>query len=142
MSIKTSKPVYWCADCVTALAEAEIEYHDHVSPSIYVRFAVTSPGEALVGLDAYFVIWTTTPWTIPANLAISVHPDYTYVVVQTEKGNLVVAKELLETFLSEVGLSNQGILKEVRGSQLEGIVWQASSVRPRSDCHCGGSCNS
>ena len=119
---KDFKPVYWCADCVTALAEAEIEYHDHVSPSIYVRFAVTSPGEALAGLDAYFVIWTTTPWTIPANLAISVHPDYTYVVVQTEKGNLVVAKELLETFLSEVGLSNQGILKEVRGSQLEGIV--------------------
>lgn len=119
---KDLKPVYWCADCVTALAEAEIEYHDHVSPSIYVRFAVTAPGEVLEGLDAYFVIWTTTPWTIPANLAISVHPDFTYVVVQTEKGNLVVAKELLDTFLSEVGLSNQGILKEVRGSELEGVV--------------------
>lgn len=118
---KALKPVYWCPDCETALAEAEIEYHDHKSPSIYVRFAVTS-SEVLEGLDAYFVIWTTTPWTIPANLAISVHPDYTYVVVQTEQGNLVVAKELLEAFLNDTGLTNQGILKEIRGRDLDGIV--------------------
>ena len=76
----------------------------------------------LNGLDAYFVIWTTTPWTIPANLAIAVHPDFTYVVVQTEKGNLVVARELLDSFLQEVGLERQAILKEMRGVELEGLV--------------------
>ncbi|MGI6147844.1 MAG: isoleucine--tRNA ligase [Limnochordia bacterium] len=119
---KAHKPVYWCADCQTALAEAEIEYHDHRSPSIYVRFAVSDPKMILNGLDAYFVIWTTTPWTIPANLAIAVHPDFTYVVVQTEKGNLVVARELLDSFLQEVGLERQAILKEMRGVELEGLV--------------------
>lgn len=119
---KALKPVYWCADCQTALAEAEIEYADHRSPSIYVRFAVTKPNGVLDGLDAYFVIWTTTPWTIPANLAIAVHPDFVYAVVRTERGNLVVAKELLGAFLKEVGLTNQGILKEVRGHELEGAA--------------------
>lgn len=119
---KALKPVYWCADCQTALAEAEIEYADHRSPSIYVRFAVTDPKDVLAGLDAYFVIWTTTPWTIPANLAIAVHPDFTYVVVQTERGNLVVARELLDGFLEEVGLAKQAVLKEVRGHELEGVV--------------------
>ncbi|KLU41002.1 MAG: isoleucine--tRNA ligase [Limnochordia bacterium] len=119
---KALKPVYWCADCQTALAEAEIEYEDHRSPSIYVRFQVTDSKGVLDGLDAYFVIWTTTPWTIPANLAISVHPDFVYVVVQTERGNLVVAKELLQPFLEDVGLTAQAVLKEVRGLELEGVV--------------------
>ena len=75
---KGLKPVYWCADCETALAEAEVEYADAKSPSIYVKFQVKD-GKGILDQDAYFVIWTTTPWTIPANVAICLHPDFTYV---------------------------------------------------------------
>lgn len=118
---KALKPVYWCADCQTALAEAEIEYADHRSPSIYVRFPVTN-GQGVLQEDTYFVIWTTTPWTIPANLGIAVHPFFSYVVVQTERGKIVLAKELAEDVLEELGLTNQGILGEYKGSDFEGIV--------------------
>ena len=119
---KALKPVYWCADCETALAEAEIEYGDHRSPSIYVRFAVKDGRGVLSEKDTYFVIWTTTPWTIPANLAIAVHQRYEYVVVKTERGNLVLAKELAKTVLEETGLSQLDIIGEFRGQDLEGIV--------------------
>ena len=84
---KALKPVYWCSDCQTALAEAEIEYDDHRSPSIYVRFPVADAKGILPEEDTFFVIWTTTPWTIPANLAIALHPYFDYVLVQTDQGN-------------------------------------------------------
>lgn len=119
---KALKPVYWCADCQTALAEAEIEYADHRSPSIYVRFPVKNGQGIVAEDDVYFVIWTTTPWTIPANLAIALHPDFDYVLVQTERGKLVLAKELAEQVLSELELTNQAVLGQYRGAQLEGIV--------------------
>lgn len=118
---KALKPVYWCADCQTALAEAEIEYGDHRSPSIYVRFPVTD-GRGVLAEDTYFVIWTTTPWTIPANLGIALHPYFDYVLVQTERGKLVLAKELAENVLKELGLTNNGVLGEYKGSDLEGII--------------------
>lgn len=119
---KALKPVYWCSDCQTALAEAEIEYGDHRSPSIFVSFKVRDGKEILKEDDTFFVIWTTTPWTIPANLAIALHPLYDYVVVQTEKGKLVMAKELADGVLEQLGLTSQGTLAEYKGSQLEGIV--------------------
>jgi len=82
---RSKKPIHWCATCRTALAEAEVEYEDEKSPSIYVKFPVTDPRSrnALnVGdIETYFVIWTTTPWTLPANLAIAVHPDLEYTLV-------------------------------------------------------------
>lgn len=119
---KDKKPVYWCADCQTALAEAEIEYHDHRSPSIYVRFPVQDGKGILAEENTYVVIWTTTPWTIPANLAIALHPQFDYVVVQTARGNLVMAKELAPGVLEELGLENQGVVAEFKGAELEGVV--------------------
>jgi len=103
------KPVHWCSSCVTALAEAEVEYADHTSPSIYVRFKlvddVSGAIPALAGKEAYVVIWTTTPWTIPANLAVAMHPEFDYVALETEKGVLIVAEGLKDAFLQAVGLT-------------------------------------
>jgi isoleucyl-tRNA synthetase len=107
------KPVHWCSSCVTALAEAEVEYADHTSPSIYVRFAlqddVSAAIPALAGKQAYVVIWTTTPWTIPANLAVALHPEFDYVALETEKGVLIVAEGLKDSFLTAVGLTGDVI---------------------------------
>ena len=119
---KALKPVYWCSDCQTALAEAEIEYGDHRSPSIYVSFPVKDGKGVMAADDTFFVIWTTTPWTIPANLAIALHPYFEYIVVQTERGKLVLAKELADGVLQELGLTKQEVLAEYKGSELEGIV--------------------
>ncbi len=103
------KPVHWCSSCVTALAEAEVEHADHTSPSIYVRFALrddlSAVIPALAGKQAYVVIWTTTPWTIPANLAVALHPEFDYVALETEKGVLIVAEGLKDSFLATVGLT-------------------------------------
>ena len=107
------KPVHWCSSCVTALAEAEVEYADHTSPSIYVRFAlqddVSAAIPALAGKQAYVVIWTTTPWTIPANLAIALHPEFDYVALETEQGVLIVAEGLKDSFLTAAGLTGEVI---------------------------------
>ena len=107
------KPVHWCSSCVTALAEAEVEYADHTSPSIYVRFALqddlSAEIPALAGKQAYIVIWTTTPWTIPANLAVALHPEFDYVALETEKGVLIVAEGLKDSFLAAVGLTGSVI---------------------------------
>jgi isoleucyl-tRNA synthetase len=107
------KPVHWCSSCVTALAEAEVEYADHTSPSIFVRFAlqddVSAAVPALAGKQAYVVIWTTTPWTIPANLAVAMHPEFDYVALETEKGVLIVAEGLKDSFLSAAGLTGEVI---------------------------------
>jgi isoleucyl-tRNA synthetase len=118
---KGLKPVYWCPTCETALADAEVEYGDHVSHSIYVGFPVEdSPNlEALKG--ARLVIWTTTPWTLPANLALSVHPDFEYVLIDSNHGKLVVAKELLAAFSEAVQLENVSTLATIKGAELEGL---------------------
>lgn len=118
---KGKKPVYWCAECETALAEAEVEYADVKSPSIYVKFAVQD-GKGILGDDVYFVIWTTTPWTIPANLAICIHAEYTYAVASVDGCKMVMAKELLNKVAEEIGASEVEILAEYKGQELEGIV--------------------
>ncbi len=96
---KGARPVYWCVHDQTALAEAEVEYREHTSPSIYVKFPlVTDPveiDENLAGKKVSLVIWTTTPWTIPANLGIAVHPDFEYVAVEVGGEVLIVASELV-----------------------------------------------
>ncbi|WP_318654328.1 isoleucine--tRNA ligase [Anaeromyxobacter paludicola] len=96
------KPVYWCITDRTALAEAEVEYEEHTSPSIHVAFDLLSPlpDPKLAGKPARLVIWTTTPWTLPANLAVSAHPDFTYVAYQLGAQVVVVAKDLLPAFLA------------------------------------------
>ena len=98
------KPVYWCTTDRTALAEAEVEYEEHTSPSIYVAFDVKGslPDPKLAGKKARLVIWTTTPWTLPANLAVAVHPELTYVAYDLKGQLVVVAKDLLTRFLADV----------------------------------------
>ncbi len=123
---KGKKPVYWCATCKTALAEAEVEYAEHHTPSIYVKFAVVSDIAALrpklAGEKVHFVIWTTTPWTIPANLAIALHEKFAYVAVKVRGEVLIVAKELLDYCLDAFGYRHEAyeILDEFPGSVMEG----------------------
>jgi isoleucyl-tRNA synthetase len=123
---KGKKPVYWCATCKTALAEAEVEYADHSTPSIYVKFNFVSDiAQALpklAGQKVSMVIWTTTPWTIPANLAIAVKEDFIYVAVKTDNDVLIVAKDMLDYCLDAFGFKNKNyeILDEFQGEVLEG----------------------
>lgn len=126
------KPVYWCIHDRTALAEAEVEYDDHVSPSIWVGMDAVSPIEGLSG-KVQLVIWTTTPWTLPANLAISVHPDFDYVAYRLGERTLIVAKDLLVSFLKTAfpdelrdgELADPGrILRTLPGTALEGVRYR------------------
>ena len=115
------KPVHWCPSCVTALAEAEVEYADKESPSIYVRFrAVDADVETflpeLAGRKVFFVIWTTTPWTLPANLALAVNQDYEYAAVLSGEDVFIIADELKE----KLPLRGEVLLK-VKGEKLEGM---------------------
>ncbi len=110
---KGKKPIHWCSSCVTALAEAEVEYDDHTSPSIYVKFPYTDelPAElsGLADKPLFFVIWTTTPWTIPANLGISLNPELEYVAVDTGSERLVMAAGLAEKVIQTLSLENTAV---------------------------------
>jgi isoleucyl-tRNA synthetase len=118
---KGLKPVYWSPSSESALAEAEIEYKDKRSPSIYVAFPVKD-GKGILDTDTEIVIWTTTPWTIPANLGISVHPELDYVVVQVGNKKYVVAEELLENVATVVGWEDYSVLSKFKGKELEYVV--------------------
>ncbi|MDI3471898.1 MAG: isoleucyl-tRNA synthetase [Thermotogaceae bacterium] len=110
------KPIFWCPSCETALAEAEIEYKNHVSPSIYVKFELKDEK------DTYVIIWTTTPWTLIANVAIAVHPDFTYQKVKVGKEYWIIAKELTDEVLKKAGISDYETVEEFRGKDLEGKI--------------------
>jgi isoleucyl-tRNA synthetase len=116
---KGLKPVYWCATCETALAEAEVEYGDKHSSSIYVRFPVKNGKGILSEKDTYVVIWTTTPWTLPANVAISLHPDFEYVLLRCGQDKYLVARELKDNFLAAAGLRGAEVTGNYKGSELE-----------------------
>ncbi|MED0656655.1 isoleucine--tRNA ligase [Anoxybacillus ayderensis] len=118
---KGLKPVYWSPSSESALAEAEIEYKDKRSPSIYVAFPVKD-GKGVLDGDEHIVIWTTTPWTIPANLGIAVHPELQYSVVEADGRKYVVASELLSSVQKEIGWEHVTVLKTVKGSELEYVV--------------------
>ncbi len=118
---KGLKPVYWSPSSESALAEAEIEYHDIKSHSIYVAFDVCDGKEDIVPNGTKAVIWTTTPWTLPANLAISVHPRFEYGLYETEHGKLLLLKTLAEATAKEIGLKQLTLIKTVKGKELEGI---------------------
>lgn len=131
------KPVYWCIFDRTALAEAEVEYADHTSPSVFVGFDVVAgldeKAPALVGEKVQVAIWTTTPWTLPANLAVAVHPEFKYVVYRLGDRHVVVAEDLLIPFLAEVApaevkggeLVDHGrVVATFEGRELEGIRYQ------------------
>ena len=115
---KGLKPIYWSPSSESSLAEAEIEYHDVKSPSIYVAFKVVD-GKDLLDTDTSFIIWTTTPWTLPANLGISANPDFDYVQINADGRKFVVAKDLLETVSKEIGWENVEVLQEFKGEVLD-----------------------
>jgi isoleucyl-tRNA synthetase len=125
---RKKKPVYWCASCVTALAEAEVEYEDHASPSIYVKFPVKD-AKGLFSVNPatgpFLVIWTTTPWTLPANQAIAVHPRFVYRRVKTPAGELILSQELVGQVMKAVGFGpgEYEISDDAwRGAELENVI--------------------
>jgi isoleucyl-tRNA synthetase len=115
--------VYWSPSSETALADAEIEYKDKRSPSIYVSFMVKD-GKGKLDTDTGVVIWTTTPWTIPANLAITLHPELEYSVVKADGRKFLLASGLLEAAAKEIGWENVEVLAAYKGAELEGVVAQ------------------
>ncbi|MCX7571629.1 isoleucine--tRNA ligase [Tumebacillus sp. DT12] len=120
---KGLKPVYYCAACETALAEAEVEYADKTSPSIYVKFAVKDGKGVLPTEHTSIVIWTTTPWTLPANVAIALGPDFEYNLVEVNGENLLVAKELTAAVLKTAGIEGEpNIVGTFLGKDLERVV--------------------
>jgi isoleucyl-tRNA synthetase len=120
---KGARPVYWCIHDQTALAEAEVEYHQHTSPSVYVKFPLASDpaliDPALAGRKVFVLIWTTTPWTLPANLGIAVHPDFDYVAFESGDEVYIVAAELLDAVVAKCNLAESKVLARFRGSQLD-----------------------
>ncbi len=122
--VRSKKPIYWCCSCKTALAEAEIEYEDETSPSISVKFELMDNLEKeipeLAGKKVSMVIWTTTPWTLPANLAIALHPNFIYAAVETENnGVLIMAQELVMISMASFGINDYKIIAEIDSKMLE-----------------------
>ncbi|MEG0496464.1 MAG: isoleucine--tRNA ligase [Carnobacterium sp.] len=115
---KGLKPIYWSPSSESALAEAEIEYKDVKSASIYVAFKIVD-GKGLIDDSTSLIIWTTTPWTIPSNLGIAVHPDYDYVVILADGKKYVLAKDLVDTVTQEIGWESVEIISELKGKDME-----------------------
>ena len=125
---KGARPVYWCIYDQTALAEAEVEYQQHTSPSVYVKFPLQSDpaliDPALAGRKVFALIWTTTPWTLPSNLGIAVHPDFEYVAFDSGGEVYIVAADLLEVVTARCGLADPKVLARFPGSKLDRLEAQ------------------
>ena len=119
---KGLKPVYWCTDCETALAEAEIEYKDVTSTSIYVKFPVVDSKGMFDGDNASIVIWTTTPWTLPGNMGITIGKDFEYSLVNVGEEKLILATELVDKVMALAEIKDYRTVKKFAGSELEGIL--------------------
>jgi isoleucyl-tRNA synthetase len=126
---KGLKPVLWCMFDQTALAEAEVEYEEHTSPSVYVRFPLQLGDAAKAGIAGLkastpvsVIIWTTTPWTLPANQAVCLHPEFDYAFVQTQEEVLIIAEKLVETAAKACGLSQYRVLGTKKGKAFEGLM--------------------
>ncbi|MFC1510525.1 isoleucine--tRNA ligase [Candidatus Omnitrophota bacterium] len=121
------KPVNWCFSCETALAEAEVEHEDHTSPSVYVKFEIEDQGDlkdVFAGRKASLLVWTTTPWTLMANVAVAVAPNFNYALVQIEDEILIVESTLLSSVCEKGGVSDYKILKEVEGTELTALTYK------------------
>ncbi len=116
------KPVNWCKHCQTALAEAEVEYENKTSPSIYVLFKIKDNEN--FNQNTYFLVWTTTPWTLVSNTALAVNPAAEYVLISLENKHIIVLKDLKEKILEKIGIKDCKVLKEFKGKDLEGILTQ------------------
>ena len=125
---KGLKPVYWCASCQTALAEAEIEYADHKSKSIYVKFEVTNSKGLFDKKDTYLVIWTTTPWTLPGNMAITISDKYDYALVKVKKEgkeeNYVLMDDMVEDLMKTFGIEEYEKVKTIKNEELSGVEYK------------------
>ncbi len=125
---RSKKPIYWCNSCQTALAEAEVEYADHSSPSVYVRFKIDDPKLDQVFPEiknlnnVYFIIWTTTPWTLPNNLGISVHPDFVYSLIGVGDAKYIIAKDLVESCAKEFAWDSYIEFASVNGSVFDKMI--------------------
>ena len=124
--VRSKKPIYWCISCKTALAEAEVEYDEHSSPSIFVKFPMISDLDQLApvlkGKQVSMIIWTTTPWTIPANLAIALHPGLKYAAVQTGDNEvMILAEGLLDLCMDTFGIESYEVLKLFKAAELENL---------------------
>ena len=130
---KGLKPVHWCTYDQSALAEAEVEYEEHTSPSVYVRFRLTDESVESLGLPLekplYAVIWTTTPWTLPANLAIAVKPDYQYAVIEHDGAHYILANELLSQVTLKFGWTDFKLAKLYQGRALEHLRYRHPWIR-------------
>lgn len=118
---KGLKPVYWCTDCETALAEAEIEYKDVNSNTAYVKFPVIEGKGLFDERDTYVVIWTTTPWTLPGNVAITISPDFEYSLVEANGEKLIMATELVDSVMKIAEIKDYSTIKVYKGTELEGV---------------------
>lgn len=119
---KGLKPVYWCTDCETALAEAEIEYKDVKSNTAYVKFPVIEGKGLFDERDTYVVIWTTTPWTLPGNTGITISPEFKYSLVDVQGEKLIIASELVDEVMKVAKIEDYSTIKEYEGKELEGII--------------------
>ncbi len=128
---QTYKPIYWCIKCETALAEAEIEYYEKKSPSIFVKFKIIDDKGKKIGQNSYFLIWTTTPWTLPGNTGIALHPDFKYIILENEDEKLIIAEKRKKDFFKIIG-KDLKVLKEFFGRELEGIICQNPVVDRKS----------
>ncbi|OFW58254.1 MAG: isoleucine--tRNA ligase [Candidatus Solincola sediminis] len=116
--LRSRKPIHWCPRCMTALAEAELEYAEKSSPSIYVKFSLLSD---VAGVSASIVIWTTTPWTLPANVAIALHPEMNYILFEAAGENLIVGEPLLERALEGMEIEDYKVKGMFKGTELAGL---------------------
>ncbi len=130
------KPVYWSPYNETAVADSEIVYKDVKDATIYLKFPIAD-GKGVLGADDNFVIWTTTPWTIPSNMAVSVHPDLSYALVKTSAGNLVVLEKFVDRLLEKFNLENLGILKTFTGKEIEGVTYHHVVLDKECPCLLG-----
>ncbi|HEY3275168.1 MAG TPA: isoleucine--tRNA ligase [Syntrophorhabdaceae bacterium] len=125
---RKKKPVLWCMNCLTALAEAEIEYDNKTSTSVYVKFPYGRKGEgpfsSYPDKPVYMLIWTTTPWTLPANLAIAVNPEFTYAAVETADSIIIVLKELVEDVFTRAGIKEYKIIDEIPAEKFRGLKFR------------------
>jgi isoleucyl-tRNA synthetase len=127
------KPVYWCTPCRTALAEAEVEYHEHISPSVYVKFPVVGhPGLSVL-------IWTTTPWTLPANLAIAFNSTFSYSLVRVGEENFILSAMLLSTVAQKCGWEGYEIVRSLYGDQLSQLEVQHPFINRTARLYAGDS---
>jgi len=139
---RSKKPIHWCMTCETALAEAELDYEDDASPSIYVKCRMASDVKPLFGKvgkePVFIVIWTTTPWTLPANLAIAVHPDFEYVAIKYRNPKtgqdeiLIMAEELAYNVLRLIKVTEFEIIGKARGAKLEGLKYKHPFIQHES----------